>query len=148
RLHGQWRRRRRVQADRRRHQDCRAGARAVRSALRYADVRSAQQSPDDRRQGAQAGAAAGQEVITVTSVPAGPHGPAEDAEWSWGMAMSRKEKLLFVWLLAVVAVSFVFHYFWACTMSALGKAVALNLVLLPGLVKLATGICAAQLLSR
>jgi hypothetical protein len=63
------------------------------------------------------------------------------------MAMSRKEELLFVWLLVVVAVSFVFHHFWACTMSALGKAVALNLVLLPGLVKLATGIWAAHLLS-
>ena len=51
--------------------------------------------------------------------------------------MNRKEKLLFVWLLVVVAVSFIFHHFWACTVYALGRAVALNLVLLPGLAKLA-----------
>jgi len=62
------------------------------------------------------------------------------------MAMNRKEKLLFVWLLVVVAVSFIFRHFWACTVYALGMAVALNLALLPGLTKLATGIWAAHLL--
>ena len=63
------------------------------------------------------------------------------AQWSRGMAMSMKEKLLFVWLLVVVAFSFVFHYFWASAVYALGRAVALNLVSLPGLAKLAAGIC-------
>jgi hypothetical protein len=63
------------------------------------------------------------------------------------MAMNRKEKLLIVWLLVVVAVSFAFHHFWACTVYALGRAVALNFVLLPGLAKLAVGIWGAHLLS-
>jgi len=63
------------------------------------------------------------------------------------MAMNRKEKLLFVWLVVVVAASLVFHQFWACTVYALGRAVALNLIFLPGLAKLATGIWAAHLLS-
>jgi len=70
------------------------------------------------------------------SVPAGPGGPAEDAKWSRGMAMSMKEKVLFLWLLVVVA-SFVFRHFWVSTVCALGRAVALNLVCLPGLAKFA-----------
>jgi hypothetical protein len=57
------------------------------------------------------------------------------------MAMSMKEKLLFVWLLAVVAFSFVIRHFWASAVYPIGRAVALNLVSLPGLVKLAAGIC-------
>jgi hypothetical protein len=57
------------------------------------------------------------------------------------MAMSMKEKLLFVWLLVVVAFSFLFRHFWASPVYAIGRAVALNLVSLPGLVKLAAGIC-------
>ena len=57
--------------------------------------------------------------------------------------MSMKEELLFVWLLVVVAVSFVFHHFWACTVYALGRAVALNLVFLPGMAKLAAVIGSA-----
>jgi hypothetical protein len=56
------------------------------------------------------------------------------------MAMNMKEKVLVVWLLMVVASSFVFHHFWATTVYALGKAVALNLVSLPGLAKFAAGI--------
>jgi hypothetical protein len=56
-----------------------------------------------------------------------------------GMAMNMKEKLLFVWLLVVVAFSLVFHHFWASTVYALGKAVALNLVSLPGLANFAVG---------
>jgi hypothetical protein len=63
------------------------------------------------------------------------------------MAMSTKEKVLIVWLLVVVAVSFVFHHFWVCTVYALGRAVALNLILLPGLAKLMAGIWAVHLLS-
>jgi len=54
--------------------------------------------------------------------------------------MSTKEKLLFVWLLMVVAFSFVFRHFWANTVYALGRVVALNLISLPGLAKLAVGI--------
>ena len=61
--------------------------------------------------------------------------------------MSRKEKVLIVWLLVVVAVSFVFHHFWVCTVYALGRAVALDLVLLPGMVKSAAGIWGAHILS-
>jgi hypothetical protein len=57
------------------------------------------------------------------------------------MAMSVKEKLLFVWLLVVVAFSFVFRHFWASAAYTIGRAVAPNLVSLPGLVKLAAGIC-------
>jgi len=64
-----------------------------------------------------------------------------NAKWSWGMAMSMKEKLLFVWLLVVVAFSFVFRHFWASAAYTIGRAVAPNLVSLPGLVKLAAGIC-------
>jgi hypothetical protein len=62
------------------------------------------------------------------------------------MAMSMKEKVLVVWLLVVVASSFVFHHFWATTVYALGRAVALNLMSLPGLAKLAAGILGVQLL--
>jgi hypothetical protein len=57
------------------------------------------------------------------------------------MTMSMKVKLLFVWLLVVVAFSFVFRHFWASAVYAIGRAVALNLASLPGLVKLAAGIC-------
>jgi len=59
------------------------------------------------------------------------------------MAMSTKEKVLIFWLLVVMAASFVFHHFWACTVYALGRAVALNLVFLPGMAKLAAVIGSA-----
>jgi len=65
----------------------------------------------------------------------------------WGMAMTRKEKLLFVWLLVVVVASFVFRHFLAWTVYALGRAVALNVVFLPGLAKFTAAIWAAHLLS-
>ena len=65
---------------------------------------------------------------------------------SGGMAMSMKEKLLFVWLLVVVAFSFVFRHFWASAVYALGRAVALSLVSLPGLAKLTVGICSVHFL--
>jgi hypothetical protein len=64
----------------------------------------------------------------------------------WGMAMSTKEKLLFVWILAVVAFSLVFHRFWASTIYALGKAVAINLISLPGLAKCVMGFLGVTLL--
>jgi len=62
------------------------------------------------------------------------------------MAMSMKEKLLLVWLLVVVAFGFVFRHFWASTVYALGRAVAMNLVSLPGLAKFAAVICSMHLL--
>jgi hypothetical protein len=63
------------------------------------------------------------------------------------MAMSMKEILLFVWLLVVVAFSFVFRHFWTSAVYAIGRAVALSLVSLPGLAKLAAGICGVRFLS-
>ena len=60
--------------------------------------------------------------------------------------MSMKEKLLLVWILAVVAFSLVFHHFWAGAIQTLGKAVALHLVSSPGLVKFATAIFGATFL--
>ena len=54
--------------------------------------------------------------------------------------MSMNEKLFFVWLLVLVAFGFVFRHFWAITVYALSRAVALNLISLPGLAKLAAGI--------
>jgi len=53
------------------------------------------------------------------------------------MAMSMKEQLLFMWLLAVVVASFVFRHFWTSALFVLARAVALNLVCLPGLAKFA-----------
>jgi hypothetical protein len=80
------------------------------------------------------------------SVPAGPHGPAEDAQWSRGMAMSAKEKLLFLWILAVVAFSLVFHHFWASTVYTLGRAVVLTFISLLGLARLAAAMHGVHLL--
>jgi hypothetical protein len=62
------------------------------------------------------------------------------------MAMSMKEKFFVVWILAVVAFSLVFHHFWAGAIRTLGKAVALHLVSLPGLVKFASAIFGAHFL--
>jgi ABC-type Fe3+-siderophore transport system permease subunit len=62
------------------------------------------------------------------------------------MAMSMKEKILLVWLLVVVAFGFVFRHFWASTVYALGRAVAMNLGSLPGLAKFAAVICSVHLL--
>jgi hypothetical protein len=49
------------------------------------------------------------------------------------MAMSMKEKLLVVWILAVVAFSLVFHHLGAGAIYTLGNAVTLQLVSLPSL---------------
>jgi hypothetical protein len=62
------------------------------------------------------------------------------------MAMSMNEKLLFLWLLVVVVFSFVFHHFGASAIYALGKAIAMNLISLPGLAKCAAGILGGLLL--
>ncbi len=80
------------------------------------------------------------------SVPAGPCGPAEDAKWSRGMAMSTKEKVLFLWLFMAVVAGFALRHFWASTVCALGRAVALNLACLPGLAKFAAVIFGAHFL--
>jgi hypothetical protein len=62
------------------------------------------------------------------------------------MAMSMNEKILFMWLLVMVVFGFVFRHFWAITVYALSRAVALNLVFLAALAKLAAGIFGVQLL--
>jgi hypothetical protein len=62
------------------------------------------------------------------------------------MAMSMKEKLFFLWLLVGMAFNFVFRHFWTSAIYVLGRAVALNLVSLPSLVKFAVVICGVHLL--
>jgi hypothetical protein len=56
------------------------------------------------------------------------------------MAMSTNEKLLFLWLLVVVVFGFVLRHFWASTIYALGKAIAMSLISLPGLAMFTAGI--------
>jgi uncharacterized membrane-anchored protein YjiN (DUF445 family) len=56
------------------------------------------------------------------------------------MAMNRKEKLLVVWILVVVAFGFLFHHFLSWTVWAFQRAVAFSF-LPPGLVNFAAGIC-------
>ena len=63
-----------------------------------------------------------------------------------GMAMSTKEKLLFLWILVVVAFGVMFHHFWASTVYTLGRAVALILILLPSFAKFAVVFCGVHLL--
>jgi len=62
------------------------------------------------------------------------------------MAMSRKEKLLVVWILTVVAVGFLFHHFLSWTVCAFQKAVAFSVLPLPGVVKFAAGLWCINLL--
>jgi hypothetical protein len=62
------------------------------------------------------------------------------------MKMSMKEKLLLVWVLVMVALSLLFSHFWGCTVYALEKAVALNVVALPSAARYAAVICTACLL--
>jgi hypothetical protein len=62
------------------------------------------------------------------------------------MAMSTKEKLLFLWILVVVAIGFAFHHFWASTAYTLGRAVALTFISLLGLAKFAAGMQGVHLL--
>jgi hypothetical protein len=63
------------------------------------------------------------------------------------MAMSINEKLLFIWLLVVVGFGFVFRHFWLSTVYALSKVVALNLVFVAALAKLAAGLFGAHFFS-
>ena len=60
--------------------------------------------------------------------------------------MSMKDKILIVLVLLVVALGLVFSHFWTSTLYALGKAVALSLVSLPGLAKLAAALGSVHLL--
>jgi hypothetical protein len=62
------------------------------------------------------------------------------------MAMTMKEKLLFLWILVAVAVSFAISHFWGFAVYVLENAVALSFVSLPSLAKFAAGICGIQLL--
>jgi hypothetical protein len=62
------------------------------------------------------------------------------------MAMSTKEKLLFLWILVVVAIGLVFHHFWAGTVYTLGRAVALTFISLLGLAKFVVGMHGVHLL--
>jgi len=68
----------------------------------------------------------------------------EDAN-GLGDGLSTKEKLVFVWILVVVAFGLVFHTL-ASAVYALGRAVALTLISLLGLAKLAAGMYGVHLL--
>jgi hypothetical protein len=63
------------------------------------------------------------------------------------MAMGMKEKILSIWMVMMVTVSLLISHFWGSTVYAIGRAVALSLVSLPGLAKLAAGICGVQFLA-
>ena len=49
--------------------------------------------------------------------------------------MATKEKLLFVWILLVLAAGLLFHHFWSYAFFLLEKAVACAFVSLPELTK-------------
>jgi hypothetical protein len=63
------------------------------------------------------------------------------------MAMGMKEKILSIWMVMMVTVSLLINHFWASAVYAIGRAVTLSLVSLPGLVKLAAGICGVHFLA-
>jgi hypothetical protein len=63
------------------------------------------------------------------------------------MDMSKKTKLLVVWLLLVVASTFLFSQFWSYTVFVLQKAVVTDILPLPFLTKVAAGIGGVHLLS-
>lgn len=60
--------------------------------------------------------------------------------------MRMKEKILSVWLVMFAAFGFVISHFWASSIYLFGRAVALNLVGLKGLAKMAAAICGASIL--
>jgi len=55
--------------------------------------------------------------------------------------MTMNEKLLVVWILAMVAFSFLFRHFWSCAVYVIEKIVALSLVSLLCVAKVAVAIC-------
>jgi hypothetical protein len=62
------------------------------------------------------------------------------------MAMTMNEKLLVVWILAVVAFSFLFRHFWSCALYVIEKMVAFSFVALPCVAKFTVAICGVWLL--
>ncbi len=61
--------------------------------------------------------------------------------------MSTKEKIFFLWIpVVVVAFGILFHHLWVTTIYALGRAVALTLISLLGLAKIAAGMYGVHLL--
>jgi len=60
--------------------------------------------------------------------------------------MTRKEKLLVVGILVVVAIGFLLHHYLSWTVWAFQKAVAFSFIPLPGLMKFAARICCVNLL--
>ena len=57
------------------------------------------------------------------------------------------EKLLVVWVVAVVAIGFLFHHFLSWTIYAFQKVVAFSFLPIPAPVKFTAGICCLKLLS-
>jgi hypothetical protein len=62
------------------------------------------------------------------------------------MDMAMKEKLLLIWVLAAVAISFFLSSSWAWAAYAIEKAVALGLISWPVVALLAAGSCGANFL--
>ena len=60
--------------------------------------------------------------------------------------MRMKEKILSILLVMFTTFSFVISHFWASTIYLFGRAVALNLVGLKGLTKMAAAICGVNFL--
>jgi hypothetical protein len=60
--------------------------------------------------------------------------------------MAMKEQLLVVWILALVAFSFLFRHFWSCALYVMEKIVALSLVSIPCVAKFAVAVCGVWLL--
>ena len=61
--------------------------------------------------------------------------------------MNTKETLLLVWILVVVAASFLLHYFWGYAFQALENCAAFRFVSLPGLAKFSAGLFGIHFLS-
>jgi hypothetical protein len=60
------------------------------------------------------------------------------------MAMSLKDKLLFVLILLVVVASFLFSHYWTCTLFVIQRAVAFGLLPVRTLTALAPWIAGAH----
>jgi len=63
------------------------------------------------------------------------------------MAMGMREKILSIFLVTVVTMSFVINHFWASSVYALARTVALSLVSLSSIAKLVARICGAHFLA-
>ena len=60
--------------------------------------------------------------------------------------MTMNEKLLVVWILAVVGIGLLFHHFLSWTIYAFQRVVAFSIFPLPGMMKFAAVICCVNLL--